>query len=80
MSAFYGMVQGNRGAATRGGSRASGFKATAQSYDGSVITELTYNREGQLMVDVCVGKGESTCMGSRIFYGTFEEYIAKLEA
>lgn len=78
MAKFYGMVVGDRGEATRGGHHR--IKAAAQSYDGSVITELTYNREGQLMVDVCVGKGESTCMGSRVFYGTFEEYVAKLEA
>jgi len=29
MSHFYGRVQGNRGDATRGGSKASGFDATA---------------------------------------------------
>jgi hypothetical protein len=78
MSKFYGQVVGDRGAATRGGYHR--IKASAQSYDGSVITELTYNNEGKLMVDVCVGKDESTSMGSRIFYGTFEEYVAKLEA
>jgi hypothetical protein len=79
MSAFYGMVQGNRGAATRGGSRASGFKATLQSWDGSIITRMSYNNEGELMVEIEYSDGSAT-YGTKAFYGTFEEYIAKLTA
>jgi hypothetical protein len=52
MAKFYGQVQGNRGAATRMGHQS--IKASVQSYDGSVITELSYNKEGQLLVDVSV--------------------------
>ena len=78
MSAFYGCVQGNRGSATRGGSRASGFKASAQSYDGSVITYLSYNDNDELMVEICVSEASSS-YGHRIFYGTFDEYINKLK-
>ncbi len=77
MSTFYGMVQGNRGAATRGGSKVSGFKATAQSWNGSVITELSYDENDQLMVNVSYSTG-SSCYGTTIFYGTFDEYIMKL--
>ena len=77
MSAFYGMVQGNRGAATRGGSRASGFKASCQSYDGSVITRMSYNDKDELMVSVEIAEG-SACYGKTVFSGTFEEYITKL--
>jgi len=77
MSKFYGMVVGDRGEATRGGHHR--IKASCQSYAGSVITELTYNHEGQLMVDVSVGIGESTSYGRTIFHGTFEEYVAKLK-
>lgn len=77
MSKFYGQVVGDRGAATRGGHHR--IKASAQSYDGSVITELTYN-EDKLMVSVCVGMDESTSIGRQIFYGTFDEYVAKLKA
>jgi hypothetical protein len=79
MSTFYGMVQGNRGVATRGGSKASGFKATAQSWDGSIITRMSYNDEGKLMVEIDYADG-SAIYGNRAFYGTFEEYIAKLTA
>lgn len=78
MSAFYGCVQGNRGAATRGGSRASGFKSTAQSYDGSVITRLSYNNEDELMVTIEVSDCSSP-YGTTIFTGTFDEYINKLK-
>ncbi len=79
MSAFYGMVQGNRGAATRGGSKASGFKTTAQSWDGSIITRMSYGDEGELMVEIEYAEGSAT-YGKQAFYGTFEEYIAKLMA
>ena len=79
MSAFYGMVQGNRGAATRGGSRASGFRASCQSYDGSVITRMSYDKDDNLMVSVEIAEG-SACYGKTIFFGTFEEYIEKLKA
>jgi hypothetical protein len=79
MAKFYGSIQGNRGAATRMGH--SGIKASVQSYDGSVITELSYNDEGQLLVDVSVAKDESTAYrGTRLFYGTLDEFIAKLTA
>lgn len=77
MSTFYGMLQGNRGAVTRGGSRSSGIKASTQSWDGSVITELSYEND-KLMVTISTATGSSS-YGSRIFHGTFEEYIIKLQ-
>ena len=80
MSKFYGSIQGNRGAATRGGSQASGIKASVQSYDGSVITELSYNDEGQLMVEVSVARNESSAYGHRVFYGTLDEFYNKITA
>ena len=76
MSKFYGSVVGNRGEATRGGS--SRIKASAQSYNGSVITELTYN-DDTLMVRISTDKGSSS-LGSLIFYGTFDEFVNKLTA
>ncbi len=78
MSKFYGSIQGNRGAATRGGSLASGIKGSVQSYDGSVITELTY-KEDTLMVRVLTSE-RSSSYGSTIFYGTFDEFVNKLKA
>ena len=79
MSKLYGQIQGNRGAATRCGH--SHIRASVQSYDGSVITELQYNHEGQLMLEVTVAKDESTSYrGQRVFYGTLDEFVAKLSA
>jgi len=72
MSKFYGMVRGNRGASTRGGSANSGFKATAQSYNGSVITCLDYDQDNNLKVRIELADG-STTYGDVAFSGTFEE-------
>ena len=72
MSKFYGMVRGNRGASTRGGSANSGFKATAQSYDGSIITCLDYDQNNNLKVRIELADG-STTYGDVAFSGTFEE-------
>lgn len=75
MSKFYGTIQGNRGAATRGGH--SKITASAQSYSGSVTTELTYEND-VLMVRILADKDGSSTYGRTIFYGTFDEYIEKL--
>lgn len=72
MSKFYGMVRGNRGAATRGGSANSGFKSTAQSHDGSVITCLDYDQNNNLKVRIELSDYTST-YGDVVFSGTFEE-------
>ena len=77
MAKFYGLIQGDRGAATRCGHHR--IKAAAQSYDGSVITQLSYNKDGQLMVDISVAKDESTAFyGQRVFYGTLDEFVDKI--
>lgn len=76
MSTFYGTMQGNRSAHTCGGSKASGFRAAAQSWDGSVITRLHYNEQGQLIVRVGTNDGSSCGEGwnGASFVGTFEEF------
>ncbi len=75
MSKFYGQVVGDRSAATRCGHRR--IKAAAQSYDGSVITQLTYKEDGTLMVSVEIAEGSSS-YGNTVFYGTLEEFKTKL--
>jgi len=45
MSHFYGIISGNRGEATRGGSRDSGYRATAASWQGSVQVYLHHNAD-----------------------------------
>jgi hypothetical protein len=73
MSTFYGMIQGNRGAATRGGSANSGFKSTAQSWENSIINYLDYDKEDKLRLTIAVAEGSST-YGDEVFRGTFEEF------
>ena len=43
MSHFYGWVQGNRGEASRGGSKKSGYDAVAASWDGAIRVRLDYD-------------------------------------
>jgi hypothetical protein len=40
---------------------------------------MSYGDEGELMVEVEYAEGSAT-YGKQAFYGTFEEYIAKLRA
>lgn len=75
MATFYGTIEGNRGPATRCGSRNSGIKASVQSFDGSVITSLGYEGE-RLMVRVRLNRGSSCYGGWDLpeWHGTFDEF------
>lgn len=77
MARFYGMVQGNHGAATRCGS--TNISASVQSWKGSVVTQLSYDKDDNLMISVNHSTG-SSYYGTPIFYGTVEEFVAKLMA
>ena len=88
MSTFYGMVKGNRKCATRGGSKSSGFRASCQSYAGSIISAMEYvedeNGKEVLKVRVGTNDGSSACSdwNSNDFTGTFQEFkdLLKLAA
>lgn len=43
MSHFYGVLEGSRGKATRGGNKRSGFKSTAASWEGCITVELEHD-------------------------------------
>jgi len=45
MSHFYGVVAGNRGQATRGGTKTSGYLTIAASWDGAIQVRLSYDKE-----------------------------------
>ena len=75
MAKFYGSLQGNKGAVTRMGS--SCIKSSVQSWDGSLISCMSYNGD-KLMLELSVSKGRASC-GKTIFYGTFEEFVNKFE-
>lgn len=77
MSKFYGTVSGGaRTEATRRGF--DSIKVSAQSWDGSLITHMRYGHEGQLLVDLSVYNGSSSCYGTTIFSGTLDELKARL--
>lgn len=74
MSAFYGAVEGNRGPATRGGSKNSGFKSTCQSYDGSVITRMRYDSDDKLQIMIDISDDSSAGWGAdEMFRGSLSE-------
>lgn len=77
MSKFYGTVVGMASTpATRRGGR--DIKVAAQSWDGSVITRLYYNKDDELTVDLQIADGSST-MGRTIFTGSMEELESLLK-
>jgi hypothetical protein len=79
MSAFYGSIVGSRGEATRCGTKNSGLKVAAQSWDGSVITRLSYDADGKLNVTLEVAEGSSSGYGSKeLFSGTLDQLRKKL--
>lgn len=74
MSKFYGMIQGNRGVATRGGSKNSGIKGSVQSWDGSCQTELWYNDSNELMIRLSISEGSSGYGSETLFSGRFADF------
>ena len=72
MSTFYGQVEGCRETrATTTGSKNSGIKVSAQSYDGSVITRLI-DDNGVTKVEIQISD-DSSFNGQGYFYGTIDE-------
>ena len=77
MSTFYGTLTGNKGTATRCGTKDSGIRASVQSWKGSVITALNYDGD-DLMVQVSWADDSRATMGRHLFYGTLAEFVEKL--
>lgn len=76
MSKFYGTVVGQaRTDATRRGGR--DIRVCAQSWDGSIITRLSYNDKDELMVELQYHETSNT-YGKTVFYGTIGELLQKL--
>lgn len=80
MAAFYGTLSGARQAKTCTGTRNTGIKAAAQSYDGSIISSLDYRTnnkgEDELYVRIGTNDSSSSCASwnATEFSGTFEEF------
>lgn len=78
MATFYGQISGNRGTASRLGSMQSGLKVSAQSWNGSVITQLSYDSKDTLKIKLSIDDG-SSFYGETMFNGTLEELKAVLK-
>lgn len=77
MSKFYGTVSGSaRTEATRRGH--DGIKVSAQSWDGSLITRMSHDGSGRLMVQLDKSNDSTSCWGKTIFWGTLDELEQKL--
>lgn len=71
MSEFYATIQGNRNAKTCGGSKTSGIKAVAQSWEGSVTL---FQRDGKTFCVIEAEKRSTSCPGDHLIYsGSLEE-------
>jgi hypothetical protein len=68
MSEFYATIKGNRGPATRQGSKASGIMAAAQSWEGSVITHL-FLKDGETWVELGLGTESTTAISYTLYHG-----------
>lgn len=78
MSKFYGTVSG--AAATEATRRGHDYiRVSAQSWDGSLITRMRYDREDQLVVQLDRNDSSSSCSGRTIFYGTMDELESRLK-
>ena len=76
MSKFYGTVMGHADTdATRRGYQ--NICVAAQSWDGSLITRLTYNVRDELCVELQYNETSNT-FGKTVFFGTMDELLKKL--
>lgn len=79
MSTFYGQVEGmSQTVASRRGSRDSGIKASVQSWDGSLISRMWYDNDGNLKVALEVSN-DSSSYGDTIFRGSLDDLRSLLE-
>lgn len=64
MSHFYGTLQGNRGGASRGGSKSSGIEAYIASFKGAVRVKAYVDIQGhdRVRVEKTTWQGAGKCM------------------
>ena len=76
MSKFYGTVMGQaRTDATRRGT--NDIRAAAQSWDGSIISELTYDEDGDLHLTIYLNSS-SSAYGRTAWRGKFNDFADML--
>lgn len=76
MSHFYSSIEGNRGEATRQGTKGSGIRASCQGWEGSVIVRQYYDEEHDRdMVCISVAAGSARCGDRTLWYGPIRELV-----
>lgn len=77
MSKFYGQVEGcaSTTASRRGHSR---IRSSVQSYDGSLIMELRYDKNDELIL-IVEHSEMSDFSGHTLYYGTFDNFIKLMQ-
>ena len=84
MSHFYGRIQGDRGEATRTGSKGSGIRATINSWNNEVYAHLGADNEGKDELSLTIPKELNTTINGtkvrltpdpRLMFEDEEEYV-----
>ena len=76
MSHYYATVEGTRGPATRQGTKNSGIRAAAQTFDGSIIVRIDYDaRNDEDVVTIGTGPGSTTAMDRELWSGPLAELM-----
>lgn len=80
MAKFYGTIQGNRGKATKTGSRASGFRASCQSWDGSIIVTVREDKDGETRLNISFSEYSESYGGRTIIDASVDELREMVKA
>lgn len=81
MAKFYGTIKGAReSVATKTGTRASGLRVSAQSWDGSVIVDLWEDEQGKAVFSLRFAEGSESVRGSEFLRATPAELREMVEA
>lgn len=76
MAAFYSTIEGNRGPATRCGSKGSGIHAAVQSWQGSVSTTLYTAEDGSTYCRIVAGRGSTAYpSGQTVYNGPLADLV-----
>lgn len=80
MAHFYGVLQGSRGEATRCGTKASGMRTHAASWEGQVKVVMYYHeREERDYVRVSLARWHGGGVERELYHGPVGEYRPLLE-
>jgi hypothetical protein len=74
MSHFYGILQGNRGEATRCGHKSSGLHTVAAAWSGAVQVDLLVNADGEDIAHVYLRTWHGNGVNQTLYMGPVGEF------